>query len=153
MVGSSVANMREETSTSARLSTLNSVDLPALVYPTMRDGAERNGIASFAAQRALLAHFLRYWLEFCPRAVANAPPISFQFFFTRAAYADATGSPASASRRRHPPLLHTESRHGCTAAGQARQEIVQLRQLHLQLAFAAPRMARKDIEDELSAGR
>jgi hypothetical protein len=42
-------------------------------------------------------------------------------------------------------------RHGFAASGKARQHVFELRQLHLQLAFARSCVARKDIKDQLGA--
>src|SRR5438128_8690099 len=65
----------------------------------------------------------------------HATPIDFQLRFTRAARAD----PAGLARKVVPH------------AGEARQQILQLRQLDLQPAFAAAGALREDVEDELGA--
>ena len=44
-----------------------------------------------------------------------------------------------------------ELRHGFAAAGQPRQHVLELRQLHLQLALAGAGVAGKNVEDELGA--
>ena len=65
----------------------------------------------------------------------NFPAIGFELGFARAAGADAAA----------------QLRHLDAAPAQPRQHVFQLRQLHLQLAFAGPRMAGENIEDELGA--
>ena len=68
-------------------------------------------------------------------AVANAPPVGFQFLFARTARADAAA----------------EAGKFLAASGEARQQVIQLRELHLQLAFAGARVAGKNIENQLGA--
>src|SRR5262249_9017639 len=72
--------------------------------------------------------------------VADAAAIRFQFLFARPAYADAANSSAA---------FAAQSGHGGSLAGEARQHVVELRKLDLQLAFAAARVSRKDIQNEL----
>jgi hypothetical protein len=71
--------------------------------------------------------------------VADAPenfsPIGLKLGFTGAACADAAA----------------ELRHFYTASGKAGQHVFKLRQLYLQLAFAAASVAREYIQDELRA--
>ncbi len=66
-------------------------------------------------------------------AALNPPPIGLQFGFARAARADAAA----------------QLRHRFAPPGQPRQHVLKLRQLHLQLALAGPRMARKNVQDQL----
>ena len=49
------------------------------------------------------------------------------------------------------PMPRAQPRHGRSVSGQARQQVVQLREFHLQLAFPGARAAREDIEDQLRA--
>src|ERR1700682_2950545 len=56
-----------------------------------RDSPQRDGIASFAALRALSADIGNGGFNFV-HAVADAPPIGFKFFFARAANPDASGT-------------------------------------------------------------
>src|SRR5215475_7385452 len=49
------------------------------------------------------------------------------------------------------PNAAAELRHLYAPSREARQNIVELRQLDLQLTFTAPRMAREDVEDKLRA--
>ena len=95
--------MREETSTSARLSALKSVDLPGVGVADQRDRAERNGVARVAAQRALLADFVDGFLNFGD-AIANAATVGLEFLFAGAADADAA-APPPAPPEPPPPLL------------------------------------------------
>src|SRR5207248_9320887 len=68
-------------------------------------------------------------------ARADAPAIGFELRLARSARADATAEPGQRGTR----------------AGQPRQQVLQLRELHLELAFARPRAAREDVEDQLRA--
>ncbi len=63
----------------------------------------------------------------------NPAPVGFEFRFARTSGADAAAQP----------------RHRRAVPGQPRQQIIQLRQLHLQLAFPRPRAARENIQDQL----
>src|SRR5256885_8529327 len=47
--------------------------------------------------------------------------------------------------------LAAEARHRRSLSAQAGQHVIQLRQFDLQLAFAAPRMTRENIENQLGA--
>ena len=47
------------------------------------------------------------------------------------------------------PMPAAQLAHRLALAGEPRQLILELRQLHLQLAFASPRMACKDVQDQL----
>ncbi len=66
-------------------------------------------------------------------AALNLPPVGLQLGFAGAARANAAA----------------QLRHGLALAGQPRQHVLKLRQLHLQLAFAGAGMARKDIQNQL----
>ncbi len=68
-------------------------------------------------------------------AALNAPAIGFELGFAGTARADAAA----------------QLRHGFAAPGKARQHVFELRQLHLELAFAGAGVAGKNIEDELGA--
>ena len=68
-------------------------------------------------------------------ARADAPAVGFELGFAGASRADAAAQP----RQRR------------AGADEPRQQVFQLRELHLQLAFARPRAAREDVEDELRA--
>jgi hypothetical protein len=66
-------------------------------------------------------------------ARVDAAAVGFELCFTGAA-----GSNAAA-----------ELRHRLAAAGKARELVLELGELHLELTFAGAGVARKDIEDEL----
>ncbi len=68
-------------------------------------------------------------------AALNAAAIGFELGFAGSAGADAAA----------------QLRHGFAAAGEARQHVFELRQLHLQLALAGAGVAGKDVEDQLRA--
>ena len=68
-------------------------------------------------------------------ALANAAAVGFEFLFARAARSDSAGLPGKLFR----------------ASGKARQRVIQLREFDLQLPFAAARVARKNIQDQLRA--
>ena len=68
-------------------------------------------------------------------AHADAPAIRFELGFAGAPRADAAAQP----------------RQRLARSDQPRQQVLQLRQLDLQLAFARPRAPRKDVEDQLRA--
>ena len=66
---------------------------------------------------------------------ANTPAIGFELGLAWSSGADAAAKP----------------RQGGTGANQARQQILQLRQLHLELALASLRAPRKDVQNQLRA--
>ncbi len=68
-------------------------------------------------------------------APLNLAAVGFELRFTGSAGADAAA----------------ELRHGFAPAREPRQHVFELCQLHLQLAFAGARMARKNVEDQLRA--
>ena len=99
-----------------------------------RDHAQRHGLARAAARGALAAHGFDGFFYFAD-AVADAPAVGFQFLFARSARADAAAQP----------------RKFFAAPGKPRQQIIQLRQLHLQLAFARARVHGENIQNQLRA--
>jgi len=92
------------------------------------------------AQGSLFAHVVNIALNLT-NAVADAAAVCFKFLFTRSTNADATRSSAAA--------LAAQPGHCGSLAGKPRQHVVELRKLDLQLAFAAARVSRKNIENEL----
>src|SRR5207248_2919122 len=82
-------------------------------------------------------HFVDIGLNLA-HALPNPPAIGLQFFLTGAANADAPRS-ASSPTRATAAALSAQPRHGSALPGQARQQVIQLRQFHLQLALAASR--------------
>ena len=65
----------------------------------------------------------------------NPAAVRFELRFARTARTDAAAQP----------------RHRKATPGQARQQVVQLRQFHLQLPFASARAARKNVQNQLGA--
>ena len=63
----------------------------------------------------------------------NPPPVGFELGFARPARADAAA----------------QLRHGLALAREPRQHVLELRPLHLQLALAGPRVACKNVQDQL----
>ena len=99
-----------------------------------RDHPERHRLPRAAARGALLAHCFDGVLDFS-HAIANAPAVGFKFLLARSARADAAAKP----------------RKFFAASGQPRQQIIELRKLHLELAFAGARVRGEDIENQLGA--
>src|SRR5580704_2710100 len=97
-----------------------------------RNHSQRNSLPRAAPRGSLPANGFNGLLDLAD-AVADAPPVGFEFLFARSACADSAAEP----------------RKLFAASREPRQQIIQLRQLHLQLTFARPRVARKNIEDEL----
>ncbi len=94
-----------------------------------RDGSQRNGIAGLTAERPLFAYLID--IGFNPaHALANPAAISFQFLFTRAADAD-TPRAAACSPCATSTALAAQAGHRDAFPGQAGQQVIQLRQLHL----------------------
>src|SRR5207302_7442318 len=83
-------------------------------------------------------------------AISNAPAVSFQFFFARTTDAD-TPCSASCSTGASATALAAKSRHRRALARKPRQHVIQLRKFNLQLPFAAARMFRKNVQNELGA--
>src|SRR5205823_8013299 len=77
--------------------------LAGIGVPHQRNGSQRNRIASFAAQRPLLAHFVDAGLDLA-HALANPAAVGFQFFLPRAANADSS-CPASRPTSATTPAL------------------------------------------------
>src|SRR5580704_597210 len=96
--------------------------------------SQGNSLARTAPCGALPANRFDRLLDLAD-AVADASAVGFEFLFARAARPDAAAQP----------------RKLFTTSGEPRQQIIQLREFHLELALARPRMARNNIEDELRA--
>ena len=126
--------MRDDSSTFAWVSALNSVDLPGVRVAHQRHGRDRRGLAPLPLLRPDAPHVLDLLFD-VPHAPRNLPAIGFELRFAGTARADAAA----------------ELRHLDAVPGQARQHVLQLRQFDLQLAFAGARVARKNVEDELRA--
>jgi hypothetical protein len=94
----------------------------------------RHRLAPLPLLLAHPAHRLQIELQLVD-APLNLPPVGFQLGFAGSAGADAAA----------------QLRHGFALAGQPRQHVLKLRQLHLQLALAGPCVAGKNIQDQLRA--
>src|SRR5256885_6029463 len=90
--------------------------------------------APLALNRARFSNGFQLALE-SRNPFLDTTPVDFQLRFTRAARADAAGL----------------ARQVIPHSRQARQQILQLRQLNLQTAFAAARALREDVENELGS--
>src|ERR1039457_4447075 len=99
-----------------------------------RNRRQGGGVPLAAVQRASGAHAIQILLDFLDAAV-DAAAIGFQLRLTGAARADAAARPG----------------HLDAPAGQARQQIIQLREFHLQAALTRARAMGEDIQDELRA--
>jgi hypothetical protein len=98
------------------------------------DRPEGDGLARIAAQSALPPQRFNRSPD-ALHALTNAAAVGFELLL-----AGTSGTDAAAQTRK----LRTRPR-------QSRQQVIQLRQFHLQLALAAARMARKNVQDELGA--
>ena len=98
------------------------------------DGRQRHRLPLAAMQRASGAHVFQILFDFLDAAV-DAAAVGFELRLTGAARADAAAQPG----------------HLDAPAGQARQQVVQLRELHLQAAFPGARAAGENVEDQLRA--
>ena len=96
-----------------------------------RDGALLTALAQLRPPPANDVDFLRQHAD----ALTNAPPIGLELGFAGTSRPDAAAQP----------------RQGFARADEPRQEILQLRELDLQLPFPGARAAREDVEDELRA--
>ena len=98
------------------------------------DGGHGNRLAALALLLAHAAHGFEIELELIDAAL-DAAAIGFELGFAGSAGADAAA----------------QLRHGFAAAGETRQHVFELRQLHLQLALAGAGVAGKDVENQLRA--
>ncbi len=112
-------------------------------------GAERDSVAGFATDGALLADFVDGLFYFAD-AIANTTAIGFQLFFTRAANTDAARSTAGTARAAATALA-AEPGHLGSLPGETRKHVIELSEFDLKLTFAAASVAGKDVEDELGA--
>src|SRR5262249_19480528 len=112
-----------------------------------RDRPKWHGIPCLPAQRTLPANLFDPGLDLA-HAVSNPAPVRLEFLFARAPYPDATRSTAYPANSASAALT-AETGHRRTLSGQPRQQIIELRQFHLQLSFPAARMPRENVENEL----
>ena len=97
-----------------------------------RQGRQRHRLPLLPLRGAAAAHALQAPLDGL-NALVNPPPVGFEFGFAGTARADSAAQP----------------RHRRAVAGQPGQQIIQLRQLDLQLAFAGSRAPGENVQDEL----
>ena len=126
--------MRDDESTCAPVSAVEERAFAGVGVADQGDGGHRDGFAALALLAAHAAHGIQIALELVDAAL-DAPAVGFELGFAGAARADAAA----------------ELRHGFAAAGEARQHVFKLRELHLELALAGAGVAGKDVEDELRA--
>jgi hypothetical protein len=107
---------------------------PGVGIAHQRHRAERHGLAGLTAQRPLAPQRFDVLAD-AADALADAPAIGLELLLAWAARANAAA----------------QAREILIASRKARQQIIKLRQLDLELAFAAPRMARKNVENQLGA--
>ena len=108
--------------------------LPRICVSHQRHSAKRDRLPRPAPQRPLPAHRFDGTFDFSD-ALANSPPVGFEFLLARSARADSAA----------------QSRKFALAPGEPWQQIIELRKFDLELSLAAVRMARENIEDQLRA--
>jgi hypothetical protein len=96
------------------------------------DSRQRNRLPLLTLRGASAAHPVQRPVD-RRDPLMNPPPVRFELRFTRPSGPDATAEP----------------RHRRAMPCQPRQQVIQLCQFHLQLAFARPRPARENIQDQL----
>ncbi len=99
-----------------------------------RQGGERYGATAAAMEGTAGPDTFQVVGDFL-NALLDATAVGLKLRFARAAGADAAA----------------EARHFDAATGEARQPVVQLREFHLQAAFASVGAGGEDVEDELGA--
>ena len=130
--GSSVANIRSDASTSAPVRLLNSVDFPAFVYPT--SATVGTGTAS---RRPRCCRLIRRTASSCARMRSSRTLINRRSVSSFVSPGPRVPIP--------PPSCDID----LPLPGKPRQLILQLRQLDLQHTLASPRMASKDVQNQL----
>ena len=134
IVGSSVANILRRRQHSGARQRIEQRRFSCVRIADQSNSGNWRGFATLALLRADAAHIFQLLLDM-PYASRNLPTVRFQLRFARASRADAAA----------------QLRHLNAASGEPRQHVMQLRQFHLQLAFAGSRVPRKNIEDQLRA--
>ena len=114
-----------------------------------RDRAKWNSIARITPQRTLLTHFVDRLFNF-RNPIANTATVGFEFLFARSPNSDAACAAARATTSAATALA-AKARHRCALSSQARQHVIELREFDLKLPFAAARVLRENIENELRA--
>ena len=132
-VGSSVANSWSATKTSAAGERVHQRGLPGVRVPGDRDlraRRERSRCDRFTSR--VRVEVLQVLAQ-----LGDPPPDVLAVHLELGLAGAAAGTDATA----HPA-------HRLAPASEARQQVVQLRELHLRLALAAPRVQREDVEDQ-----
>ena len=132
--GSRVTNRASDTSAPACVSALNRVALAGVGITDQRHRGDRGLLPPLAKLRAALADALDIDADGVD-AGPDSPPVGLELGFAGTPRADAAAEP----RKRRP------------GADQTRQQIFELGELHLQLAFPRARAAGEDVEDQLRA--
>ena len=99
-----------------------------------RNHPKRDGLACAAARGALSPDGFNGFLDLAD-TIADTAAIGFEFLFARAACANAAA----------------KAREFFAASGEAREQVIQLRQLDLKLAFTRAGVRGKNVENELRA--
>ena len=134
IVGSSVANIRGDSQHCGASQRIEQCGLARIGVAHQRDRCHRHRLPPRPLLRPHSSHIF-YLLFHMPDAPVNLPAVGFELGFTWAPGPDAAA----------------QLRHFYSAPAQTRQHVLQLRQFHLQLAFARSRMFRENVEDELGA--
>ncbi len=132
IVGSSVANMRGEASTSELRERIEQRGFPRVGVTDERDRGDWDRFAPLPLLGADAPHVFELLLDVTDAAV-NLAPVGFQLRFTRT-----TGANAAA-----------QLRHLDAASGEPWEHVVELGQFHLQLSFPGAGVAGKNVENEL----
>ena len=115
----------------------DAVEKRALACVGVSDQGNRgngNGLAALTLLAAHAAHSLQVLFELI-NASLDAAAVGFKLGFPRSTGADSAA----------------KLRHGLAPAGEARQQVLKLRQFHLELTLAGAGVAGKDVEDDLGA--
>ena len=135
IVGSSVANIRGDASTSALVSALNKRGFPRIGVADQRDRRHRHRFPPLpVAGRGCGARF---------RSALSRGGCAGRIF-RRSVSSWVSPGPRV-------PMPPPSCDISMPRPRQPRQHVLQLRQFHLQLTFAGPRMPRKNVEDQLRA--
>ena len=132
--GSSVTNSAFEATASSPVEHVEERRLAGVGVADQRHRRHRRLVTPLARLRPPPAHRVDLLRDHAD-AVPDPPAIGLELRFAGAAGADAAAEPRQRGAR----------------ADQPRQQVLELRQLDLQLAFPRPRAPREDVEDELRA--
>ncbi len=131
-VGSSVANILASASHLRAREPIEQRGFPGVGVAHQRDGRKRHRLPLAALGPPAFADVLQLVAELLDPAV-DPSAIGFKLRFARSPGADSAAQP----------------RHLDAASGQPRQQIIQLRQFHLQLTFSGAGAPREYVQDQL----